>query len=136
MPSPAPVTGLILLSHGSKDPVWRRNAEHLLAQVQQAQPEAAVACAYLDWCDPALGPAVAQLLETHPQLQQITIWPLLFGVGKHASEDIPALVQALAPQYPQLQLSIAPAMGEDARVIQLLATMAGDYLQAAGQPVA
>ncbi|TDS70620.1 CbiX/SirB N-terminal domain-containing protein [Comamonas sp. JUb58] len=128
MPSPTPTIGLILLSHGSKDPVWRRNAEHLLAQVQQAQPTAAVACAYLDWCDPPLGPAVAQLLQSHPQLSHITIWPLLFGVGKHASEDIPALVEQLAPLYPQLQLRIAPAMGEDARVIQLLADMAGGYL--------
>ncbi|QMV73790.1 CbiX/SirB N-terminal domain-containing protein [Comamonas piscis] len=131
MPPSSPAFGLILLSHGSKDPVWRRNAEHLLAQVQQAQPKAAVACAYLDWCDPPLGPAVAQLLQAHPQLQHITIWPLLFGVGKHASEDIPALVNELAPQYPQLKLQIAPAMGEDARVIQLLAGMAGEYLQAA-----
>lgn len=123
--------GLILLSHGSKDPVWRRNAEHLLAQVQQAQPAAAVACAYLDWCDPPLGPAVAQLLQSHPQLTQITIWPLLFGVGKHASEDIPALVEELAPLHPKVQLRIAPAMGEDERVIGLLAAMAGGYLRGA-----
>ncbi|WP_312806981.1 CbiX/SirB N-terminal domain-containing protein [Comamonas sp.] len=123
--------GLILLSHGSKDPVWRRNAEHLLAQVQQAQPAAAVACAYLDWCDPPLGHAVAQLLQSHPQLTQITIWPLLFGVGKHASEDIPALVEELAPLHPEVQLRIAPAMGEDARVIGLLAAMAGGYLEGA-----
>lgn len=129
MPPSLPTTGLILLSHGSKDPVWRRNAEHLLAQVQQVQPGAAVACAYLDWCDPPLGPAVAQLLQSHPQLKHITIWPMLFGVGKHASEDIPALVQQLLPQYPQLQLSIAPAMGEDMRVIALLATIATGYLQ-------
>ncbi|MEJ5151298.1 CbiX/SirB N-terminal domain-containing protein [Comamonas sp. MYb396] len=129
MPSPSSATGLILLSHGSKDPVWRRNAEHLLAQVQHARPDAAVACAYLDWCEPPLGPAVAQLLQSHPQLTHITIWPLLFGVGKHASEDIPALVEELAPRYPQVQLRIAPAMGEDARVIQLLADMAGGYLQ-------
>ena len=60
----------------------------------------------------------------------MTIWPLLFGVGKHAREDIPALVQQLAPQFAPLQLHIAPAMGEDERVMQLLASLAGGYLQA------
>ena len=63
----------------------------------------------------------------------MTIWPLLFGVGRHASEDIPALVQRLAPLFPQLTLRIAPAMGEDARVMQVLAGIAGDYLGGAPQ---
>ncbi len=131
---PLPTTGLILLSHGSKDPVWRRNSEHLLALVQQAQPQAAVACAYLDWCSPALGAAVQDLLAQQTQLSHITIWPLLFGVGKHASEDIPRLVASLAPQHPHIQFTIAPAMGEDARVMQLLASMAGGYLATPNPP--
>ena len=130
----ATTTGLILLSHGSKDPVWRRNSEHLLGLVQQAQPQAAVACAYLDWCTPALGVAVQDLLALHPQLSHITIWPLLFGVGKHASEDIPRLVATLAPQHPGVTLSIAPAMGEDARVMQLLSTIACGYLTTTTTP--
>ena len=126
----SPYSGLILLSHGSKDPVWRGNAERLLALVQAQQPEAAVACAYLDWCEPTLEQALQALPQTRPQLRQVTIWPLLFGVGKHAREDIPALVQQLAPQFAPLQLHIAPAMGEDERVMQLLASLAGAYLQA------
>ena len=126
----SPYSGLILLSHGSKDPVWRGNAERLLALVQAQQPEAAVACAYLDWCEPTLEQALQALPQTRPQLRQVTIWPLLFGVGKHARENIPALVQQLAPQFAPLQLHIAPAMGEDERVMQLLASLAGGYLQA------
>lgn len=129
MTTSAPHAGLVLLSHGSKDPVWRGNAERLLALVQQAQPQAAVACAYLDWCEPALDVALQQLLQLHPQLSHVTIWPLLFGVGKHARDDIPALVERLAPQFPQLALHIAPAMGEDERVMQLLASMAANYLK-------
>lgn len=129
MPISAPASGLILLSHGSKDPVWRGNAERLLALVQRDRPQAAVACAYLDWCEPALGAALEHLVQQHPQLTQVTIWPLLFGVGKHARDDIPALVQRTAPQFPQMALTIAPAMGEDDRVMQLLASMAAGYLQ-------
>ena len=126
----APTYGLILLSHGSRDPVWRRNAEQLLQSVHAAYPAAAVGNAYLDWCEPHLPEALARLLREHPALTTITIWPLLFGVGRHASEDIPALVAELARQHPQLHLRTAPAMGEDARVMQLLTAMAGDHLQA------
>lgn len=121
--------GLILLSHGSRDPFWRRNAEQLLQSVHAAYPAAAIGNAYLDWCEPRLPEELARLLRAHPALATVTIWPLLFGVGRHASEDIPALVAGLARQHPQLQLQIAPAMGEDARVLQLLTTMAGDHLQ-------
>ena len=122
--------GLILLSHGSRDPAWRRNAEQLLQLVRAAYPGAAVGNAYLDWCEPHLPEEIARLLHEHPALTTITIWPLLFGVGRHASEDIPALTAQLAQQYPQLQLQIAPAMGEDARLMQLLTAMAGDHLHA------
>ena len=126
---PSSTSGLILLSHGSKDPVWRRNAERLLALVQSSHPHAAVACAYLDWCDPPLASALQDVVVRAPQLEQVTIWPLLFGVGKHARDDIPALVQRTAPQFPQLALAIAPAMGEDDRVMHLLADIAAGYLQ-------
>ncbi len=129
MPASAPAIGLILLSHGSKDPVWRGNAERLLALVQHQSPQAAVACAYLDWCEPTLDAALQHLVQQHPHLTQVTIWPLLFGVGKHARDDIPALVQRTAPQFPQLALAIAPAMGEDDRVMHLLADIAAGYLQ-------
>ncbi|GAB2481912.1 hypothetical protein GCM10027082_35840 [Comamonas humi] len=130
MPPNDPTHGLILLSHGSRDPAWRRSAELLLESVIAAHPGAAVGNAYLDWCEPPLPEELARLLERHPGLTTITIWPLLFGVGRHASEDIPALVAELARQHPQLRLQIAPAMGEDARVMQLLTAIAGDHLRA------
>ena len=69
--------GLILLSHGSRDPAWRRNAEQLLQLVRAAYPGAAVGNAYLDWCEPHLPEEIARLLHEHPALTTITIWPLL-----------------------------------------------------------
>ena len=125
---PSATSGLVLLSHGSKDPSWRHSAEQLLALVRAAHPNAAVDSAYLDWCEPNLADVLQRLHQQHPALGHITIWPLLFGVGKHARDDIPALVEQLAPLYPHTRLQIAPAMGEDARVMQLLASMASGYL--------
>jgi sirohydrochlorin cobaltochelatase len=50
--------------------------------------------------------------------------PLFFGMGKHAREDMPALVQALRDQHPALDLQVMPSAGEQSEVLDLLASLA------------
>jgi sirohydrochlorin cobaltochelatase len=49
---------------------------------------------------------------------------MFLGVGKHAREDLPVLVQALRTTYPQLALSLQGAVGENPRLVELLAHIA------------
>jgi sirohydrochlorin cobaltochelatase len=55
---------------------------------------------------------------------RIRLMPLFFGMGKHAREDMPALVQALRDQHPALDLQVMPSAGEQSEVLDLLASLA------------
>ena len=53
----------------------------------------------------------------------LSVLPLFLGVGKHAREDLPKLVDDLQTQFPQVTFMLKTAVGEDARLIALLANM-------------
>ena len=125
-PSPAH-KGIILFAHGSRDPLWHKPMEAVAACISASDPQAAVECAYLELSSPDLATACARLL--HRGIHCISILPLFLGVGKHAREDLPLLVDALRKQYPATEFVLQPAVGEDKRLISLLAGMALESLQ-------
>jgi len=81
-----------------------------------------VACAYLELSQPDLPDTVAQLAADG--IMHITIVPMFLGVGRHAREDLPALVVQLRAQYPAVQFHLQAAVGEDARLLDMLAKIA------------
>ena len=115
-------TALVLFAHGSRDAGWRQAIEAVAAQVRERAPELPMRCAYLEWSTPDLAQAVAELAAegaTH-----IRVLPLFLGVGRHAREDLPALLQTLQAQHPGLHIEGLPAIGEHPAVTRLLAGIA------------
>lgn len=115
-------TGIVLFAHGSRDPLWHKPMEAVAEQIRQKEPIALVACAYLELSQPDLPTAVAALVMQG--VQSVRIVPMFLGVGKHAREDLPVLVQGLRDTYPQLALSLQKAVGENPKLVDLLAQIA------------
>lgn len=134
--------GILLFAHGSRDPLWRRPMEAVAERIRQTQPHLAVACCYLELCEPSLPEAASAMLA---QLQNATdpvannadstrarpsnpliirIIPMFLGMGKHAREDLPQLATDLRIAHPGVEFEIAPTVGEDERVTALLAQIA------------
>lgn len=111
--------GLILFAHGARDPRWAAPFEKLQQITQQAQPEITVCNAYLEFMQPDLPAAVAQLMQA--QCGDITIVPVFLGQGGHVLRDLPLLIADLHQQYPGLRLSKVDAVGEDTAVLQAMA---------------
>ncbi|MCD2511973.1 sirohydrochlorin chelatase [Comamonas endophytica] len=122
MTSPAPTCGVILLGHGSRDPLWRAPIEAVQARIAQAQPQTPCCCAYLELTAPDLGQAADQLIARG--VQRLRITPMFLGTGKHAREDIPRLVAELKARHPGIAVEVQASVGEDARVTALLAQIA------------
>jgi sirohydrochlorin cobaltochelatase len=118
----SPRKAIILLAHGSRDPLWHQPLETVAARMRVRQPELPVCCAYLELEQPDLGAAAAQVLQ--PGIDQLTIVPMFLGTGKHAREDLPGRVDALRRQYPAVSIALRPPVGEDARIVELLSTIA------------
>ena len=82
-------------------------------------------CAYLELDEPDLPACAAELAAAGAQA--ITIVPMFLGTGKHAREDLPLLVARLRSDHPGLAFELQQAVGEDPRVLDLLAAIALEY---------
>ncbi len=119
--------GIILFAHGSRDPLWHQPIAAVAQEIIAIDPHAAVECAYLELSTPDLHTASNRLMANG--VQWISILPMFLGVGKHAREDLPLLVQSLRSQYPHIHFELQAAVGENTRLIKLLATLAQESLQ-------
>ena len=118
--------GIVLFAHGSRDPLWHKPIEAVAAHIATLAPNTPVVCAYLELSTPDLTTATQTLLQRG--VQAITILPMFLGVGKHAREDLPQLMAELRASYPQTQFTLKAAVGEDIRLVELLAQIALDGL--------
>jgi sirohydrochlorin cobaltochelatase len=121
MPQPTSA-GIILFAHGSRDPLWRLPIETVAADILARQPDVAVRCAYLELCTPSLPDAAAELIAAGAR--QIRVFPLFFGVGKHAREDLPLLIDQIRAAHPELVVELLPAAGEYPQLTALMADIA------------
>lgn len=117
---------IVLFAHGSRDPLWHKPMEAVAVHIASLAPQAAVACAYLELSKPDLATAVQALVESGAH--HISIIPMFLGVGRHAREDLPALVQQLRSTFPAISFTLKPAVGEDPRLVHLLAQLAIESL--------
>ena len=113
---------VILFGHGSRDPLWRRPMEAVAARLLASHPGWGVVCAYLELQQPDLAAAAAQLVSSGATA--VTIVPMFLGAGKHVREDLPTLVDTLRARYQAVRFRLQAPVGEDPRVLDLLAAIA------------
>ena len=113
---------VILFAHGSRDPLWSAPVRAVASRMQQLSPALPVACCYLEFMSPDLAQATDTLIAAGAN--HLTVVPLFLGVGQHARQDLPRMVASLRLQYPQVEFDLRPAVGEDPRVVELLAQIA------------
>ncbi|MDR3454729.1 MAG: CbiX/SirB N-terminal domain-containing protein [Rhodoferax sp.] len=118
----AATRGVVLFAHGSRDPLWRQPIERVAARIRERDAQVLVSCAYLELTEPDLATATAQLLAQGAH--RVHVVPMFLGVGQHVRDDLPRLVAELKARHPHIELTLQPAIGEDARLIELMAQIA------------
>jgi sirohydrochlorin cobaltochelatase len=110
---------LILFAHGARDPRWAAPFERLRELAQAALPETVVSLAFLELMSPRLSEAVASLVQDG--CNKVSLVPVFLGQGGHVLRDLPLLVDELRGTHPGLDITVAPAVGEDAAVLDAIA---------------
>ena len=114
--------GIVLFGHGSRDPLWRLPMETVATRLRTLRPDALVRCAFLELDQPSLPVAAADLVAAGAD--EVTVVPMFLGTGRHAREDLPPLVEQLRSQHPQVAFVLQKPVGEDGRVLDLIARIA------------
>lgn len=122
MTSSSPRNAIVLFAHGSRDPLWHKPMEAVAERIREQSADVEVTCAYLELSQPDLPETVSRLVAK--EVNHITIVPMFLGVGRHAREDLPELVLQLKAQHPTVTFHLQAAVGEDARLLDMLAKIA------------
>lgn len=120
--TPPAERGIVLFAHGSRDPLWRLPIEAVAAQISERQPGVLVRCAYLEICAPSLPDAAAELIAAGAG--HLRVFPLFLGVGKHAREDLPLLIEDIRRAHPEVPIELLQAAGEYPQMTMLMADIA------------
>lgn len=120
----SPQRAVVLFAHGSRDPLWHKPMEAVALRLSQSEPSLNVRCAYLELSVPDLATVCAELAALG--CLHISVVPMFLGVGRHAREDLPLLVTQLQVTFPAITFALKSAVGEDPRLVQLLADIAAE----------
>jgi sirohydrochlorin cobaltochelatase len=120
--SMTPPIGVILFAHGSRDPLWRLPIDAVAQRMLAQHPGLPVAVAFLELTEPDLPHTVEALMKQG--VSRVRIVPMFLGVGRHARDDLPELVQGLTEAYPQMSFELLPAIGEHPAMTALMAEIA------------
>lgn len=96
--------------------------EAVAQRIAQQRRDVPVRCAFLELEQPDLAAAAAELVAAGAG--QVTVVPLFLGAGRHARQDLPLLVEAAREAHPGVLFRLQPSVGEDGRVLDLLANIA------------
>lgn len=116
------MNAIVLFAHGSRDPQWHRPVQAVAQRIALRAPNTAVRCAYLELTEPDL-PHVTQSLVAQGASSLVVV-PMFLGVGRHAREDLPRLIEDLKKTYPALEIRCQAAVGEQDVLLDLLADIA------------
>jgi len=112
--------GIILVDHGSR----RAESNQLIETVAQAfQARYAdhwsiVEPAHMELAEPSIAAAFARCIERGAT--EIVVLPYFLGPGRHWTSDIPELTAAAANSFPGISFRIAPTLGLDDLMLELL----------------
>ena len=118
--------GLILFAHGARDPRWATPFEAVAERVRAQRPGLPVRLAFLELMRPSLLEAGAQLVAAG--CTRITVLPLFLGAGGHVRKDLPLLVDELRATHSAVAFALQVPIGEDPRVIGVIADVAAASL--------
>jgi sirohydrochlorin ferrochelatase len=112
--------GLIIVDHGSR----REESNAMLVRVAQLFAErfndryAIVEPAHMELAEPSIATAYAKCVERGAQ--RVIVCPFFLGPGKHWTQDIPRLTSEAAAKFPATTYHIAPTLGIDDLILDLL----------------
>lgn len=112
--------GIVLVDHGSRlaesnrlvEAVARALSERFSAEFDIVEP------AHMELAEPSIATAYARCVARGAN--RIVVLPYFLGPGRHWTNDIPQLSAAAARPFPETSFQVAPTLGLDDLMLDLL----------------
>lgn len=109
--------GVVIAGHGSRDPDAVREFEALVNIVQQRAPGQVIHHGYLEFSSPTISEAIEQNIAAG--MTQIAVVPGVLLAARHAKNDMPSELLAMASKYPALDFHFGAPLNLHPQLLQL-----------------
>jgi sirohydrochlorin ferrochelatase len=99
---------VLLVAHGSRDPLADSEMKKLTAAYQIRHPDWAVRFGYLELANPSFQGALEEAAKIFNPIQ---VLPLFLFQGSHLKKDIPEMIQTIQKKHPSVQLWLGSSLG-------------------------
>jgi sirohydrochlorin ferrochelatase len=112
--------GIIIVDHGSRRAESNQMLEEVAALFARkfADRFSIVEPAHMEIAEPSIATAFAKCVSRGAK--RVVVCPFFLGPGKHWTQDIPALTKAAAEKFPAVDFHVAPTLGIDDLILDLL----------------
>lgn len=115
---------IVIVDHGSRHAAANAVAAEIAAEIQaRAAGRAVVSFAHLEAAEPNLAEAIDRCVCAGAL--EVTVQPLFLAPGRHATRDIPAILEAARLRHPAVSFELGGVIGVDPLLIDLLAQRCG-----------
>lgn len=111
---------IILVDHGSRLPESNQLVETVAQALQTRFPDELdiIEPAHMELAEPSIATAYGRCVARGAT--EIVVLPYFLGPGRHWTTDIPALAAEAATRYPETTVRVAPTLGLDDLMLDLL----------------
>lgn len=113
---------LVLVAHGSRDPAWRASVEVIVERLERDLGPDRVRLAYMDCAPPTLHDVVSG--AAHAGVVSFRVLPLFLAPQGHVEKDVRPLTEDVRRAWPELDIELLPALGQQPEYRQALAHIA------------
>ncbi|KAF3997053.1 precorrin-8X methylmutase [Glaciimonas immobilis] len=112
---------IVIAGHGSRDPDAVREFETLVTLVRARAPQHVVTHGYLEFSSPTIGDALTAAVTKSiaAGVQKIAVVPAVLLAARHAKNDMPAEVLAMARDYPAIDFHFGAPLNLHPQLLQL-----------------
>lgn len=128
MDSPAPVTALLLIAHGSREPEANADLAHVADTMRRRGHHSVVETAFLELAKPTIDQAADRCIRQGAT--RVLLVPYFLTAGVHVRRDLAESRRHLASRHPGIAFLLAEPLGPHPLLIQVIEERAHQAEQA------
>lgn len=115
---------IVIVDHGSRSGPANAVVAEIARLVQtRAGSSAEVRFAHMELCGPSLPQVIDECVSAGAK--SVSVQPLFLAPGKHASRDIPELVEDARRRHPEVQFELGRVIGADPLLVEIVSKRCG-----------
>ena len=116
-------TALLIVDHGSTQPDANEMLHAVGEVVRRRRPDLIVEVAHMELAAPGIQEGFAACVAAGAE--EVVVHPYMLAPGRHATEDIPRLVQEAATRHPGIRHRVTPPLGLHEKIGDVILERAG-----------